>query len=69
MMVCICHNVSELKLKTLWESHRDLEVIVDSCKAGTECGACTDEVRKICNFRNIQKTESTVSLECNRLSD
>jgi bacterioferritin-associated ferredoxin len=47
MIICLCKNVSDRQIKELTTQGLKLCEVVKSSEAGTCCGACTEEVRKI----------------------
>jgi len=48
MFVCLCHGVSETKIKTLLRSGvKSLQDLQAKCKAGANCGMCLFQVREI----------------------
>lgn len=47
MIICLCKNVSDREIKDLVCQGKKLCDVVRSSEAGTSCGACTEDIRKI----------------------
>ena len=55
MIVCICHGVSDRDLKDLIASGAtSLREIGQSCRAGTDCGACLREIRQLAQQQRVR---------------
>ncbi len=58
MFVCLCHGVSDKKIKALIESGtKSIKELQDQCKAGANCGACLFQVKEIFD-ETIQSSSS-----------
>ncbi|MGB1698464.1 MAG: (2Fe-2S)-binding protein [Nannocystaceae bacterium] len=52
MLVCICKGISDRKLhEEIRKGHRTLAQIRSGCQAGTDCGACVQQIRQILGAR------------------
>jgi bacterioferritin-associated ferredoxin len=52
MLVCICKGISDRKLhEEIRKGHRTLAQIRTGCQAGTDCGACVQQIRQILGAR------------------
>jgi len=50
MYVCHCHAVSDRTIRAEIELGAvDEDDIGDRCGAGTQCGSCVDEIRRLCH--------------------
>lgn len=48
MFVCLCHGVSDKKIKSLIESGANtIQELQAKCKAGANCGMCLFQVKEI----------------------
>ncbi len=48
MYVCLCKGVTDSQIKALVESGtRDLKSVQNNCKAGTQCGTCMCDLKKL----------------------
>ncbi len=48
MIVCLCAAVSDKEIRILYKNGaKDLEKIGQICGAGTGCGSCKEDIRKI----------------------
>ena len=48
MLVCICKGVSDRKIREeIRKGSHTLREIRDCCAAGTDCGACTRQIREL----------------------
>jgi bacterioferritin-associated ferredoxin len=55
MYVCSCHAVSDRTIRAEIERGAVDEFdIADRCGAGTHCGSCVDEVRRLCDEIRVQ---------------
>ena len=52
MIVCLCHGVSDRKLKSLIDhGARSVREIGEKCDAGTDCGACVRAIHQLTRQR------------------
>ena len=50
MIVCICHGVSDRKIKAIAaEENGNVRRVCNRTKAGTDCGSCRQEVHDLCS--------------------
>jgi len=58
MYVCLCHGISERKIRELIDQGIDsVKEIQHACKAGQNCGACIHQVREMASeHKNHQRT-------------
>lgn len=47
MIICLCKNVSDRQIKELASQGKQFCEVIRSSQAGTCCGACTEDVKKI----------------------
>ena len=53
MIVCVCHRVSEKKVKqAIANGATSVSDVARTCGAGTECGACCVEIRDMIQAKN-----------------
>jgi len=50
MWVCHCHAVTDARIRALVsDGASDMHDVAARCGAGTGCGGCRDEVRRLCD--------------------
>ena len=50
MVVCHCHAVSDTRIReAVVDGARDVIDVAMECGAGTGCGSCVDEIRRLCD--------------------
>ncbi len=51
MWVCMCKAVTDHEIRELLESPLidDVDDVAAACGAGTGCGSCRDEIRRLCD--------------------
>jgi bacterioferritin-associated ferredoxin len=55
MYVCHCHAVSDRAIKAEIELGAiDEDDVGDRCGAGTRCGSCLDEIRRLCHETRLE---------------
>jgi bacterioferritin-associated ferredoxin len=55
MYICHCHAVSDRTIRSEVElGALDEFDIADRCKAGTRCGSCVDEIRRLCEETSVE---------------
>ena len=64
MILCLCKGVSDRKVVDLVRQGKTLEQIVDTCHAGTGCGACAMDLREIVRNETDQKNEINAVKTC-----
>lgn len=47
MIICVCKNISDSKIKELLESGLSMKKIKELTKVGTQCKICCKELKKI----------------------
>lgn len=47
MIICLCKNVSDQQIKQMREDGKTLQDVVKASEAGTCCGACTLDLKKL----------------------
>lgn len=47
MVVCLCHNLNDKKLKELARQGHDVQDVRRLHKAGSNCGMCVKDMRRI----------------------
>ncbi|MCA9714821.1 MAG: (2Fe-2S)-binding protein [Myxococcales bacterium] len=53
MIVCLCKGVSSRTIiDEIHRGHRTLRQVRAACKAGTDCGACTRQIRQLIEKAN-----------------
>lgn len=59
MYICICHGVSDTKIKeAIRDGAHNMKVLASELKVGTQCGQCTGCTKKILNHQLMQIAES-----------
>ena len=64
MIICLCKNVSDRRIKELAGEGKTLCDVVKSCEAGTHCGACTADVRELIRKEHNQVRSQTSNRDC-----
>lgn len=59
MIVCLCQNVSEKTLEALIEQGKTLKDIQSEHHVGMNCGACAQDVKKICSNKKSPTCQTT----------
>ena len=59
MIVCLCNAVSDRQIKELVQEGASVKDVINTCQAGTCCGACAIEVRKIVQDEKRQTQKKT----------
>jgi bacterioferritin-associated ferredoxin len=62
MILCLCKGVSDRKVVELVKQGQTLEQIVDTCRAGTGCGACAMDLREIVRSETANEKSRMVAL-------
>jgi bacterioferritin-associated ferredoxin len=63
MYVCHCHAVSDRTIRAELESGAlDEGDIGDRCGAGTRCGSCVNEIRRLCDEIRVEVQRTPVLL-------
>ena len=58
MIVCICKGVSDRKIhEEIRKGHKTLAQIRSGCRAGTDCGACVQQIRKMLGHQTAVSRE------------
>jgi len=48
MILCICKNVSDTRVRqAIVDGAETLDEVGRACRAGTDCGACVDEIEDL----------------------
>lgn len=66
MVICLCKGVSDRKIRELIANGAStLREIVQSCKAGSDCGSCVCQVRELLSeaCKGEPETENAPTLE------
>ena len=66
MILCLCKGVSDRKVRELVKQGQSLREIVDTCHAGTGCGACAMDLREM--VRNETDDEKSKIIALNTCS-
>ena len=59
MIVCLCKNVTDREIKEMASKGQRLCDILRSSEAGTCCGSCTDDIRKILKAETVSSSQQT----------
>ena len=60
MFVCLCHGVSDKKIKQLVEGGMSsVKQIQQTCKAGSDCGQCLAQVKDFISEASKSKEDPT----------
>jgi len=62
MILCICHGISDREVRALIDQGAaTVRDISSQCKAGTDCGACVRDLRKMTRRkqRHTERTNTT----------
>jgi bacterioferritin-associated ferredoxin len=63
MYVCHCQAVSDRTIRAEIELGAvDVDDIGDRCGAGTRCGSCLDEIRRLCHDVHVELRSAPVLL-------
>jgi bacterioferritin-associated ferredoxin len=55
MYVCHCHSVSDRTIRAEIELGAiNEDEVGDRCGAGTHCGSCLDEIRRLCHETRLE---------------
>jgi bacterioferritin-associated ferredoxin len=58
MWVCHCHAVTDGRIRAeVAAGARDADEIGERCRAGTGCGTCLEELRRLCDEARYASTE------------
>ncbi|SMF68001.1 (2Fe-2S)-binding protein [Pseudobacteriovorax antillogorgiicola] len=52
MYICLCHGVTDSKIRSLLEAGASIKDIQKNCHAGTDCGACINSIQKLKKSKN-----------------
>ncbi|HEY7137827.1 MAG TPA: (2Fe-2S)-binding protein [Acidimicrobiia bacterium] len=59
MWVCHCNAVTDARIRSaIDDGARDEDDVAAHCGAGTRCGGCRDEVRRLCTLFNGADADS-----------
>ena len=58
MFICICHGITDRKIKNLIESGADnVKELQNHCKAGASCGMCLCQLKEMIDETKNSKDE------------
>ena len=59
MWVCLCKGVTDHQIREVLESPLvdDVDDVGAACGAGTGCGSCRDEIRKLCEEARLRRVQ------------
>ncbi len=62
MYVCLCKGVTDHEIRDLLESPfiDDVDDVGAACGAGTCCGSCRDEIRRLCDEARLRHSASAL---------
>ena len=47
MYICLCHGITDSKIKSLLQDGDTVKEIQKKCQAGTDCGSCLQYIQKL----------------------
>ena len=47
MYICLCHGITDTKIKSLLKDCETVKDLQKKCDAGTDCGACIQSIRQL----------------------